>query len=168
MIPLRGQNSYLKSFYESPNVIDTIPIVPTNDEVFFFNDIDFGVKRVANGKAKDIEGYQAQIFKIEGPILISHIHKLFNLVVQQGFPKPWTQILIIPIFNCGNMSIPSNYKTIMISPILAKLFGIILEKIIRLWLKIHGKRDKGQAEFRRYHSTMDHLVTLVINFNKLS
>jgi hypothetical protein len=66
------------------------------------------------------------------------------------------------------MSIPSNYKTIMISPILAKLSGIILEKIIRLWLKIHGKRDKGQAEFRRYHSTVDHLVTLVINFNKLS
>jgi hypothetical protein len=35
MIPLREWNSYLKSLYEFPNAIDTIPIVPTKDEVFF-------------------------------------------------------------------------------------------------------------------------------------
>jgi hypothetical protein len=50
----------------------------------------------------------------------------------------------------------------MISPILAKLYGIILEKKISLWLESHRKRAKGQARFRRYHSTMDHLVTLRI------
>jgi hypothetical protein len=50
----------------------------------------------------------------------------------------------------------------MISPILAKLYGIILEKKISLWLESHGKRAKGQARFRRYHSTVDHLVTLRI------
>jgi hypothetical protein len=60
--------------------MDTIPIVPTEDEVFFF--MKFMVKRLANGKAKDIEGYQAEIFKIEVSILIPHIHKLFNLVVK--------------------------------------------------------------------------------------
>jgi hypothetical protein len=50
----------------------------------------------------------------------------------------------------------------MISPILAKLYGSILEKKINIWLEIHGKRAKGQARFRGYHSTMDHLVTLRI------
>jgi hypothetical protein len=50
----------------------------------------------------------------------------------------------------------------MISSILAKLYGIILEKKIRLWLEIHGKRAKGQDRFRRYHSTVDHLVTFRI------
>jgi hypothetical protein len=69
--------------------MDTIPIVPTKEYVFSLDDIEFGVKKLANGKAKDIEGYQAEIFKIEGPILIPHIHKLFYLVVKQGFPKPW-------------------------------------------------------------------------------
>jgi hypothetical protein len=52
--------------------------------------------------------------------------------------------------------------TIMISLILVKLYGIILEKKISLWLESHGKRAKGQAEFMRYHSTMDHLVTFKI------
>jgi hypothetical protein len=65
-IPLRDWNSYLKSLYEFPNAMDTIPIVPTKEEVFSLDDIEFRVKRLANGKAKDIEGYQAEIFKIEG------------------------------------------------------------------------------------------------------
>jgi hypothetical protein len=50
----------------------------------------------------------------------------------------------------------------MISPILSKIYGIILEKKIRLWLESHGKRAKGQAGFRRYHSTVDYLVTFRI------
>jgi hypothetical protein len=62
--------------------MDTIPIVPTEDEVFSLDDIEFRVKRLANGKDKDIEGYQDEIFKIGGPILIPHIHKLFNLAVK--------------------------------------------------------------------------------------
>jgi hypothetical protein len=69
--------------------MNTIPIVPTKEEFFYLDDIEFGVKQTANGKAEDIEGYQDEIFKIEGPILIPHIHKLFNLAVKQGFPKPW-------------------------------------------------------------------------------
>jgi hypothetical protein len=81
-IPLKDWNSYLKSFYEFPNAMDTIPIVPTKEEVFSLDDIEFEVKRLANGKVKDIEGYQAEFFKIEGPILIPHIHKLFNLAVK--------------------------------------------------------------------------------------
>ena len=60
----------------------SIPIVPTEDAIFSLDDINFRVKRLANGKAKDIEGYQDEIFKIGGSILISHIHKIFNLVVK--------------------------------------------------------------------------------------
>ena len=90
-------------------------------EVFSLEDIDFGVKCLENGKAKDIEGYEEEILKIGGPILILHIHKLFNLSIKQGFPAPWTQSLIIPILKSGDKNYPSNYWTIMISPLLAKL-----------------------------------------------
>jgi hypothetical protein len=68
--------------------MDTILIVPTEDDVFSLEDVEFEVKKLANGKAKDIEGYQAEIFKIRGPILIPHIHKLFKLAVKEGFPNP--------------------------------------------------------------------------------
>jgi hypothetical protein len=81
-------NSYLKILYEFPKSMDTIPIVPTEDESFSLDEIEFRVKWILNGKPNNIEGYQAGIFKIRGPILIPRIHKLFNLVVKQGFPKP--------------------------------------------------------------------------------
>ena len=71
-----------------------------------------------------------EILKIGGPALILHIHKLFNLAVKQGFPTPWTHSLIIPIFKSGDKNDPSNSQTIMISPPLSKLYGIILEKKI--------------------------------------
>ena len=85
-------------------------------------------KCLTNGKAKDIEGYQVEILKIGGHVLIPHIHKLFNLSVKKGFPTPWNQILIISIFKSGYKNDPSNYHTIMIIHLLAKLYGIILEK----------------------------------------
>jgi hypothetical protein len=81
-IPLTDWNSYLKILYEFPNSVDTIRIVPTKEEFFYLVDIDLWVKRLTNWKAKDIKGYQAEIFKIEGPILIPPIQKLFNLVVK--------------------------------------------------------------------------------------
>jgi hypothetical protein len=58
--------------------MDTIPIFPAKEEVFSLYNIEFGVKWLANEKAKDIEGYQDEMFKIRGPILIPHIHKLFT------------------------------------------------------------------------------------------
>jgi hypothetical protein len=51
-------------------------------------DIKFGHNQLAIGKTKDINGYQDKILKIRGPILIPHIHKLFNLAAKKGFPKP--------------------------------------------------------------------------------
>ena len=60
------------------------------NKFFSLDDTEFGVKRLANGKTKDIKGYQAEIFKIGGSILIPHIHKLFNLAIKKCFPKPWT------------------------------------------------------------------------------
>jgi hypothetical protein len=46
--------------------------------------------------------------------------------------------------------------------ILAKLYGIFLEEKIILWIESHGKGDKGQVGFKRYHSIVDHLVTFKI------
>jgi hypothetical protein len=95
-IPLMDWNSYLKSLDEFPNAMDTIPIIPTKEEVFSLDDTEFGVKRLTNGKAKDIEDYQAEIFKIGGPILILKMklkgrldlqnpkfNKEFNLSIRQ-------------------------------------------------------------------------------------
>ena len=58
------------------------------EEVFPLDDIDFWIKRLAKGKAKDIKIHQVEILKIGGPILIPHIHKIFNIEFKQGFLEP--------------------------------------------------------------------------------
>lgn len=89
------------------------------DDIFSLEDIEFGVKRLANVKAKNIKGYQDENFKMGGLLVIPHMHKLFNLKVKQGFDKPWTYSLIVSILKSGDKVIASNYKTIMINYILA-------------------------------------------------
>jgi hypothetical protein len=55
--------------------------------------------------------------------------------------------MAIPLFKSGDVSNPSNYRTIMINPLFAKLFGSMLEKKINKWAEERDKRAKGQAEF---------------------
>ena len=79
-IALHDWNSYIKKLYESPNAIHKFETLLTMKEVFTLEDINFRVKHLENGKAKDIEGYQVEILKIGGP----HIHKPFNQVSSKG------------------------------------------------------------------------------------
>ena len=58
-IALKDWNSYLKNLYESPYIRDNIQTLLKMKEIFSLEDIDFKVKRLANGKDKDIEGCQA-------------------------------------------------------------------------------------------------------------
>ena len=46
----------------------------------------------------------------------------------------------------------------MIIPFLA-CFGVILEYMISIWIESQTKRAKGQVNFRRYHPTIDYLIT---------
>ena len=81
---------------------------------------------------------------------------------KKGFSTPCNRSLIIPIIKIGDKNDSSNYQSIMIDPLLAKLNGIILEKNINEWLEMEGKQDKGQEGFIRHNSTMDHLIMLNI------
>ena len=92
--------------------------------------------------------------------LALHIMEIFNNIIQQGFPRDWTTSLTIPLFKSGDINNPSNYKTIMINPLFAKLFGNMVEDKISKWAEVKEKRARGQAGFRLKHSTVDHGVTL--------
>ena len=49
----------------------TTLITPIKEDVFSLDDIESGINKLANGKAKDIEGYEAEILKMGRSILIS-------------------------------------------------------------------------------------------------
>ena len=87
-----------------------------------------GIKKLGVGKAKDLAELQAEYLKWGSKILAPHITKIFNNIIQQGFPTDWKTSLAIPLFKSDGVNNPSNYRTIMINPLFAKLFGSMLEK----------------------------------------
>ena len=86
--------------------------------------------------------------------------EIFNNVIQQGFSRYWKTSLTIPLFKSGDINNPSNYITIMINPLFAKLFSGMVENRISKWEEVREKRETGKACFNPKHSTVDHGITL--------
>ena len=63
----------------------------------------------------------------------------------------------------------SNYRTIMVSSNIAKLYSTITEQKVRAWVESQNKRALAQTHFRPNHSTIDHLVifTIIIEESRL-
>jgi hypothetical protein len=57
-----------------------------------------------------------------------------------------------PLFKNGDINNPSNYRTIMVNPLMGKFFGSMTVG--------QKMREKGHVGFRPRHSTIDQCVTL--------
>ena len=77
---------------------------------------------------------------------------------KQGFPNDCLINWIKPIFKVGDKNQVSNYRTIMVASIIAKLYRTIMEQKISAWAESTSKRALGKARFRPKHSIVDHLV----------
>lgn len=85
------------------------------------------IKKLGVGKAKDMVELQAKYLKWGMKTLALHITEIFNNIGQHGFPRDWTISFAIPLFKSSDVNNPSNYRTIMINPLLAKRFGSMLK-----------------------------------------
>lgn len=103
-------------------------------------DIKLGIKKLASGKANDIDGLQVEFLKWGVEILALHINGIFNRVIYNGFLVDWITSVVIPLFKNGDINNPSNYNTIMVNPLFGKLFGSMIERKINSWTKGEGKR----------------------------
>jgi Reverse transcriptase (RNA-dependent DNA polymerase) len=67
---------------------------------------------------------------------------------------------LVPIHKGGSKKEVSNYRTIMIASIFAKVLGGLLEARLSSWVEAHMKRAPSQAGFRPGFSTLDHILCL--------
>lgn len=112
------------------------------------------------GRAKELVELQAEHLKWGMKTLSLHIMEIFNNIIQQEFPRDWTTSLELPPFKSGDINNPSNYRTVMINPLFAKIFSNMVENRISKWAKVKEKRARGKEGFRKKHSTMDHGIML--------
>jgi hypothetical protein len=84
----------------------------------------------------------------------------FNCFLAEGFLKPSSFGVVHALFKRGDAFKFDNYRGITIEPILAKLFTMILDKMLNKWAKQHGLHAKGQIGFCKDYHTIDQLYIL--------
>ncbi len=86
-----------------------------------------------------------------GELLHMPLLTTFNCFLVKGVSKAFSIKVVHVLFKGGDASEFDNYKGIIVGPILAKLFTMILDKRFRLnkWAEQHGLCAKGQIGFHK-------------------
>ena len=103
-------------------------------------DICIGLKKLASRKASDLQYIKVEMLKWAGKETHVWINDMFNDALQHGMLYDWTTNSIKPLHKVGDANNVNNYQTIMVSSIMAKLFGCIMESKISAWSEKNGKR----------------------------
>ncbi|MCO5558046.1 hypothetical protein L7F22_011621 [Adiantum nelumboides] len=122
--------------------------------------ISHAITRLQHGRAIDQYSLHAEHIIYGRETLAPLIAHLFNRALAEGFPDSWIENTIVPIHKPGDPMDPSTYRTIMIGPILAKLYGTVMEEALSTLAEGEGLRAAEQAGFRRAFSTTYHIFTL--------
>jgi len=95
-----------------------------------------------------------------GELLHMPLLTTFNCFLAEHFLEALSTRVVHTLFKGGDASEFNNYRGIMVGPILAKLFVMILDKRLSKWAKQHGLRAKGQAGIRKDYHIINQLFIL--------
>ena len=154
---------YVRKLYHIPDAQEMSKGPCNSDEdneCFNIEEVKKALEHMKNGKAGDSSGIYAEMLKWLPQEGLAYVTDILNQAYSHGFPPDWQENCIKALHKGGDKNELSNYRTIMLRPIMSKLFGSLLEKQLSTWAEKNSKRAKGQAGFRVQHSTIDHLVTL--------
>ena len=118
------------------------------------------LKRLRRNKAAGIDGIRAEHLLDACELLLEPMAATFTHLLLDGVPECLCKGVIHPIFKAGAKYDPNNYRGITVTPVLSKLFAMILEARLSEWAECSGIRADGQAGFRKGHRTVDHVYTL--------
>jgi hypothetical protein len=113
------------------------------------------LKKLQRNKVAGLDGMKTEFILDAGKLLHMPLLTTFNCFLEEGFLEALSTGMVHTLFTGGDASKFDNYKGIIVGPILAKLFVMILEKRLREWVEQHGLRAKGQAGFRKDYCTTD-------------
>ena len=125
------------------------------------DEINTSVKDLKMKKATHFDNIGNECIKyglesLKGPL----IH-LYNTVIDNGtFPEIWSDGLIVPMHKKEDRLDTNNYRGIIISSCLGKLFLRILTKRINDFMDREGKWSNKQCGFKKDHRTEDNLFIL--------
>ena len=93
--------------------------------------------------------------------------KLFNVLFDKGvYPDNWTESIVVPLFKKGNINDVNNYRGISLCDVGSKIYGCIINARLQDWVELKNITGEHQAGFKKEHSTIDHMFTLLAAIQK--
>lgn len=135
-------------------------ISPGSTTPFAFEDVEAGLKKMARGTAFDHMHMGAELLKWTRDRAREWLSYILTHALHHGFPPKGQENWVQTLFKGGDKNSVTNYRTMMLSSTLAKLFSIVLETKISTWAQEANKRLVEHAGFRKEHRIANHLVTL--------
>lgn len=129
---------------------------------FSMGELEAALKKIKSGKAKDLKGIVAEMLKHGGDCLNMAILDLFNDAIrpEAEHPQDWKTTCIRVLLKSGAPSLAKNYRPISVSPIMYKLFSILVSS--RIEGVLESKQSEDQAGFRKSYCMLDHIYALVL------
>jgi hypothetical protein len=121
------------------------------------------IKKIKSNKPSGFDMIPCHVYKDFCDILAPIIAKLFTRSLQENtFPELMKMSIIRPLYkNKGSKSDMTNYRAIAIIPIIAKIFEIIVCNKLCDYLDKIKYFNASQHGFRKDHSTLSAVMTLV-------
>ena len=124
------------------------------------SEVASALKRLRRNKAAGVDGIRAEHLLDAQAMLLEPMTDAFTHLLLDEVPECLCRGVIHPIFKAGERTNPSNYRGITVTPVLSKLFAMVLEARLSVWAESRGIRADGQAGFRKGHRSVDHVFTL--------
>jgi hypothetical protein len=115
------------------------------------------LKKLQRNKVAGLDGMKTEFNLDVGELLNTPLLIAFNCFLEEGFLEALSTGVVHRLFKAGDALEFDNYRGIMVHPILAKLFAMILDKRLSEWVEQHKLRAKGQTGFHKYYCTTKQL-----------
>ena len=122
------------------------------------------IDAISASSAPGPDGIQASFWKKCAIELAVPLQMLFIQSLESGIiPECLKRAAIVPIFESGDKSLPSNYRPISLTPILMKIFERVIRKQVTQFLTEWGYLNSSQYGFREGRSCMTALLSVYDN-----
>ena len=127
-------------------------------------EIQLALRKLKTGKAAGPDGIISEFLKhaCKSNAFIGFLVKFLNVLFDRGtYPESWSESIVIPLYKKGDVNSPNNYRGISICNVCSKVYSSIINSRLQEWVDSNNITGEFQAGFKRNHSTIDHMFTLM-------
>ena len=115
-------------------------------------------------KSSGIDNISSNCLKDALSVLVPHLCHIFNLSIEfSTFPLKWKIATIVPLYKGGGNDDVSNFRPVSLLPVPGKILEKLVHSHMMEFFEINNILSEYQFGFRKNHSTIDSIATLVEN-----